>query len=975
MSTYFNKALALAQDAARISAKVSETFVENAKEIKLELEGEIYDHAETKLDNISKELNSTFDKEVIIGLKRLVILIGRGFDVSIHFPKVVKNVASRNIEIRKLVYIYLLEYAEHNPDLALLSINTFQKDLSDYNQTIRAMALRVMSGIRIKEIGSIVVMAIRQCSLDPSAHVRKTAALAAIKLYRNNPDEADELAEIITDMMKEKSPLAIGSVVKAFEVICGNNYDLVHKNFRYYCQMLLDVDEWGQVVVIQMLVRYSRTQFENPNKNFQKTHPSNKTYNENEKIGVADFLKRSHKENYKLDNDHELLLTSLQKLLYSRNSAVIMAVVSAFFELMPKDRLEIVWKPLMRLVKSSNEAESIILTNIQKLLTRYPDIFVGKSSAFFINPNNSNSTRLIKLDLIECLVNPTCAELVLSELQDYIQVWNNSIISDTVFILAKCTEKVGKHSTKYISTLLDLLNNQRDHVVHGAIRGLCYLMNKNNNITKTALFTDNQKSDLMCALIRMLPKIKDSNTSAYVYRSTSHLTFEGLTRYGMEALKFGVTNFKKEDIYAKQEILTLCVILLYKDLVNNTPSYAEKGENNIDKEIKTNSETLVQQNPDLELLRNYLFTLARYDMDYSVRDWARLLRSFFPLDGDDIPTHSNNNDESGKTGTNSLINTLGLCKNLVSIETNLFELISKSFEGPEIYKNRNGAECTRRFLLGTLSLTIGYEMEGYSELPEWPEKKPDHDLRGNATDAAIIQESMISSSGAYLPGISPMNKTAAQMATRASKSGPSKDHKEIKTKKLGDNNYITTIDEIDVDVGVSYNTNDNASESEDLERFLDESETEKSPKNPENKQQTNFYQPNEWSGHTSGKSFGGHNSSEDEDNDKKKPLLSKIVDKNKDLGKVVNKDGNNPWTFGSGLRKGSGFGTNPGLLFNKNINGDSDSSNTSSSSGLDISYEKNIPQEQTQAIEPPKDNDDSTKTQPGYEFGMENIWQ
>ncbi len=62
-----------------------------------------------------------------------------------YFSSVVKNVASPDIEIKKLVYIYLLHYAESEPDLALLSINTIQKSLTDQNPQIRAMALRVMS--------------------------------------------------------------------------------------------------------------------------------------------------------------------------------------------------------------------------------------------------------------------------------------------------------------------------------------------------------------------------------------------------------------------------------------------------------------------------------------------------------------------------------------------------------------------------------------------------------------------------------------------------------------------------------------------------------------------------------------------------------------------------------------------------------------------------------------------------------------
>lgn len=62
------------------------------------------------------------------------------------FSSVVKNVASPNLEIKKLVYIYLIHHAEQEPDLALLSINTIQKSLSDTNPQVRALALRTMSG-------------------------------------------------------------------------------------------------------------------------------------------------------------------------------------------------------------------------------------------------------------------------------------------------------------------------------------------------------------------------------------------------------------------------------------------------------------------------------------------------------------------------------------------------------------------------------------------------------------------------------------------------------------------------------------------------------------------------------------------------------------------------------------------------------------------------------------------------------------
>jgi len=36
-----------------------------------------------------------------------------------------------NLELKKLVYLYLINYAKSQPDLALLAVNTFVKDAND----------------------------------------------------------------------------------------------------------------------------------------------------------------------------------------------------------------------------------------------------------------------------------------------------------------------------------------------------------------------------------------------------------------------------------------------------------------------------------------------------------------------------------------------------------------------------------------------------------------------------------------------------------------------------------------------------------------------------------------------------------------------------------------------------------------------------------------------------------------------------
>lgn len=60
------------------------------------------------------------------------------------------------------------------------------------------------------------------------------------------------------------SQLVAGSVVLSFEEVCPERIDLIHKNYRKLCNLLVDVEEWGQVVIINMLTRYARTQFLSP---------------------------------------------------------------------------------------------------------------------------------------------------------------------------------------------------------------------------------------------------------------------------------------------------------------------------------------------------------------------------------------------------------------------------------------------------------------------------------------------------------------------------------------------------------------------------------------------------------------------------------------------------------------------------------------------------------------------------------------
>ncbi len=75
-----------------------------------------------------------------------------GKDVSGLFTDVLNCVQTGNIELKKLVYLYLINYAKSQPELTLLAVNTFVKDANDPNPLIRALAVRTMGCIRVDRI-------------------------------------------------------------------------------------------------------------------------------------------------------------------------------------------------------------------------------------------------------------------------------------------------------------------------------------------------------------------------------------------------------------------------------------------------------------------------------------------------------------------------------------------------------------------------------------------------------------------------------------------------------------------------------------------------------------------------------------------------------------------------------------------------------------------------------------------------------
>ncbi|KAI1728991.1 non-SMC mitotic condensation complex subunit 1 domain-containing protein [Ditylenchus destructor] len=111
---------------------------------------------------LKTELNSEKKEKKREAVKKVIASMTVGKDVSALFPDVVNCMQTDNVELKKLVYLYLMNYAKSQPELAIMAVNTFVKDCEDPNPLIRALAVRTMGCIRVDKVVANAVAAISE---------------------------------------------------------------------------------------------------------------------------------------------------------------------------------------------------------------------------------------------------------------------------------------------------------------------------------------------------------------------------------------------------------------------------------------------------------------------------------------------------------------------------------------------------------------------------------------------------------------------------------------------------------------------------------------------------------------------------------------------------------------------------------------------------------------------------------------------
>ncbi|KAJ7964527.1 AP-3 complex subunit beta [Quillaja saponaria] len=671
--------------------------------------------------NIVLLLDSKFDSEKCEALKRLLALIAQGFDVSNYFPQVVKNVASTSLEVKKLVYLYLLHYAEKRPNEALLSINYFQKDLGDPNPLVRAWALRAMAGIRLHVIAPLVIVAVGKCARDPSVYVRKCAANALPKLYDLRLEEhTSAIEEIVGLLLNDHSPGVVGAAASAFASICPNNFSLIGKNYNRLCVILPDVEEWGQIILIGILLRYviarhglvkESVMFPmHHTKNYYSEDESDTNFalkedadyssgNKNSEIlsmlsrcyveGPDEYLSRSscaNKFSPKFDvgkftssnnDDVRILLQCTSPLLWSNNSAVVLAAAAVHWIMASQEDVRRIVKPLLFLLRSSIASKYVVLCNIQVFAKAMPSVFAPHFEDFFICSSDSYHIKALKLEILSSIATDSSISSVFKEFQDYINDPDRRFAADTVAAIGLCAQRLPKMAGTCLEGLLSLISQEFLSSDVGPVDGeACLLIQAIMSIKSIIKLNPPSHEKIIIQLASSLDSIKVPAARAMIIWMVGEYNSLGLIIPRMLAtlLKYFAWCFASEAVETKLQILNTIVKVL----------------------LSTEGEDICT----VKRVLSYVLELAECDLSYDVRDHARFLK--------------------GLLSCNLGCQQLEKEENSQSQDKDLSYVLAKTIYGGRMKATRVSPEPVnyRFYLPGSLSQIVLHAAPGYEPLPK-----------------------------------------------------------------------------------------------------------------------------------------------------------------------------------------------------------------------------------------------------------------
>lgn len=419
---------------------------------------------------LKNALVSQYKYERKDAIQRVIQAMTLGKDVSSLFPDVLKNIATYDLEQKKLVYLYLMNYAKTHPELCILAVNTFVQDTEDPNPLIRALAIRTMGCIRVSKMVDYMEIPLQRTLKDENPYVRKTAVISVAKLFDLNPEICIEFGFLqqLKELIHDPNPMVVSNALNSLYEINDINktdndilvidYDLI----KSLLVCLNECTEWGRITILRC---------------------------------VNDFTCQNRDQ---ANHIIERVIPQLQHINPAIVLASIKAILNNFSVLQNAERDAILKKlslPLISLISNPiPEAQYVGLKNIRIILEKYPLILNKELRVFFIKYSDPVYLKLEKLDIMIRLCNEGNFNLLLNELKEYSMEFEPLLIKKSIKSIGLIAIKLPNSIIKCINLIIELIDS----------RGGDLIINESINCLTTILRKYPGKNDLITLILPII---------------------------------------------------------------------------------------------------------------------------------------------------------------------------------------------------------------------------------------------------------------------------------------------------------------------------------------------------------------------------------------------------------------------------------------------------------------------------------------
>lgn len=478
-----------------------------------------------EIHELKEELDSPKEDRKRDALKKVIAAMTVGKDVSMLFAEVVKCMNTQDLELKKLVYLYIMNYAKSQPELAILAVNTFVKDATCPNPLLRALAVRTMGCIRVDKITEYLCEPLHKCLKDQDPYVRKTAAVCVAKLYDINPEMVADrgFLDQLLDLLSDSNPMVVANAVAALTEIEESSKSGIFKlhsdNLQKLSAALNECTEWGQVFILNALANY---------------HPRDARQAEN-------------------------ICDKVTPRLNHANSAVVLGAVKVLMKFMDfletnemKNLMKKMAPPLITLLSKEPEIQYVALKNINLIVQKRPQILAYDIKAFFCKYNDPIYVKMEKLEILIMLASERNIDQVLLEFKEYATEVDVEFVRKSVRAIGRCAIKLEKAAERCIHVLLELIQTKLNYVVQEAIIVIKDIFRK----------YPNQYESIIATLCENLQSLDDPEAKAAMIWIVGE--YAGRIDNADELLDRFLESFHDENSQVQLQLLTATVKLFLK---------------------------------------------------------------------------------------------------------------------------------------------------------------------------------------------------------------------------------------------------------------------------------------------------------------------------------------------------------------------------------------------------------------------------